>query len=212
MKVSNEGIALIKKHEGLRLNAYPDPATGGEPWTIGYGTTSRAGVGPVTKGMKITEAQAEDMLRRALVVFEIGVKNALNRTPTQAQFDALVSFAYNVGVPAMSKSSVVKLYNSGNPEAAADALLKWNKAAGKVMSGLVSRRKAERALFLKAAPPVQEKPAAPIVPPIPAAPDPDADNRIVDNAPPPGHGIVRFVVLAAGAIVAAIVAIFFGGH
>ena len=149
MKTSEEGIAIIKKFEGLRLRAYPDPATGGDPWTIGYGTTSSAGVGKVTRGMTITQVQAESMLVRSLEAYEKAVLKALARTPTQHQFDALVSFAYNVGVTNMSRSSVVKYLNAGMVEKAAGAFMLWNKAAGRVMPGLTRRRAAERALFLK---------------------------------------------------------------
>ena len=149
MKTSPNGIALIKKYEGLRLKAYPDPGTGGEPWTIGYGTTSSAGVGKVTPGMVITRVQAESMLVRSLVAYEKGVLQALKNPPTQHQFDALVSFAYNVGVSNMSRSSVVKYLNAGQVEKAAGAFMLWNKAAGRVMPGLTKRRAAERELFLK---------------------------------------------------------------
>lgn len=149
MKTSPEGIALIKKFEGLRLKAYPDPATGGEPWTIGYGTTSSAGVGKIKRGMSITEPQAESMLIRSLASYELAVMHALNKPPAQHQFDALVSFAYNVGVTNMSRSSVVKYLNAGMVEKAAAAFLLWNKAAGRVMPGLTRRRAAERDLFSK---------------------------------------------------------------
>lgn len=149
MKTSQAGIDLIKAFEGLRLKAYPDPATGGEPWTIGYGTTTAAGVGKVTKGLTITQVQAESMLVRSLAAYEDGVKKALRVKPTQHQLDALVSFAYNVGVTNMSRSSVVKLLNAGEPEKAAGAFMLWNKAARKVMPGLTRRRAAERDLFLK---------------------------------------------------------------
>jgi lysozyme len=149
MKTSQAGIELIKKFEGKRLKAYPDPATGGEPWTIGYGTTSSAGVGKVKKGMTITEAQAESMLVRSLTAYELSVTHALKTKPTQHQFDALVSFAYNVGPLNMSRSSVVKYMNAGMMEKAAGAFLLWNRAQGRVMAGLTRRRAAERELFLK---------------------------------------------------------------
>lgn len=149
MKTGPEGIALIKEYEGLRLTAYPDPATGGAPWTIGYGTTSSAGVGKVTKGMKISEVQAESMLVRSLEAYEQGVLKALKSPPTQHQMDALVSLAYNIGITNLSRSSVVKYLNAGDPTRAAMAFLLWNKAAGKVMPGLTRRRMAERDLFLK---------------------------------------------------------------
>ena len=149
MKTSQVGVDIIKFFEGLRLKAYPDPATGGEPWTIGYGTTSGAGVGKIKRGMTITAAQAESMLVRSLDAYELAVLKALSKLPTQHQLDALVSFAYNVGVANMSRSSVVKYLNAGEPQRAASAFLLWNKAAGRVMPGLTRRRAAERDLFLK---------------------------------------------------------------
>ena len=165
MKTGPEGIALIKKYEGLRLSSYPDPATGGEPWTIGYGTTSTAGVGKIKKGMSITEAQAESMLVRSLAAYELAVMHALSKPPTQHQFDALVSFAYNVGSTNMARSSVVKYLNVGMVEKAAGALMFWNKAASRTMPGLTRRRAAERELFLKpdavASAPPAGKPSAP---------------------------------------------------
>jgi len=165
MKTGPEGIALIKANEGLRLKAYPDPGTGGEPWTIGYGTTTAAGVGRVTKGMVISQVQAESMLVRALETYEAGVLKALKRTPGQHQFDAMVSLAYNIGIGKFASSSVVRFFNAGDVEKAAGAFLMWNKAAGKVLPGLVKRRKAERDLFLKpdavASAPPAGKPSAP---------------------------------------------------
>lgn len=158
MKTSQAGIDLIKSFEGKRLKAYPDPATGGEPWTIGYGTTTAAGVGKITKGMTITEVQAESMLVRSLVAYEDAVKKALRVKAGQHQFDALVSFAYNVGPLNMMRSSVIKYLNAGEPAKAAGAFMLWNKAAGRVMPGLTRRRAAERDLFLK---PVKAASAAP---------------------------------------------------
>jgi lysozyme len=208
VKTSDQGIALLKKHEGLRLKAYPDPASGGEPWTIGYGTTSSAGVGKITKGMTITHAQAEDMLRRSLVIYERGVVKALNRAPTQNQFDAIVSFAYNVGVPAMSKSSVIRHFNGGDIQKAADSFLLWNKAAGKIMPGLTRRRSEERALFLKAS----ATAAAPIPAPAPAPVPPPAPMPVPEPAAPkPGQSIARVVIIALGAIIAAAAAWVIGG-
>lgn len=149
MKTSQAGINLIKNFEGFRAKAYPDPATGGEPWTIGYGTTSSAGVGKVKRGMVITEVQAESMLVRSLQNYELAVTHALKKPVTQHQFDALVSFCYNVGPLNMSRSSVIKYINAGDPAKAAQAFMLWNKAAGRVMPGLTRRRAAERDLFLK---------------------------------------------------------------
>lgn len=153
MKTSEEGLALIKAHEGLRLKAYPDPGTGGEPFTVGYGTTSAAGVGKITRGMTITKVQAESMLVRSLEAYEKGVLAALTRTPTQNQFDAMVSLAYNIGVPRFQKSSVVRFHNAGFHDKAAAAFLMWTKsgkgAKRRVLPGLVKRRNAEHDLYLK---------------------------------------------------------------
>lgn len=149
MKTSAEGIEIIKKFEGCRLKAYPDPATGGEPWTIGYGTTSSAGVGKITKGMTISQVQAESMLVRSLDAYEQGVMRAISRKPTQHQFDAMVSLAYNIGIGAFTRSSVVRHFNGGFLDKAAAAFLMWTKAAGKTLPGLVKRRQAEHDLFLK---------------------------------------------------------------
>lgn len=149
MKTSPDGIEIIKAHEGLRLKAYPDPGTGGEPWTIGYGTTSSAGVGKITRGMTITKVQAESMLVRSLEAYEKGVLAALTRTPTQHQLDAMVSLAYNIGVPRFQTSSVVRFHNAGFHDKAAAAFLMWTKAAGKRLPGLVKRRNAEHDLYLK---------------------------------------------------------------
>ena len=142
MKISDAGIALIKSFEGLRLEAYPDPATGGDPWTIGYGHT-----GEVRPGMVITEAEAEQLLRQDIVQFEMCVNRLLQVTVTQGQFDALVSFAFNLGCANLRKSTLMRKLNAGDAEGAAAEFLVWNRAAGRVMAGLTRRREAERDLF-----------------------------------------------------------------
>ena len=139
-KINAKGLHLLKSFEGLRLTAYLD-AVG--VWTIGYGTTRG-----VKKGMKITEAQAEKLMKRDLVTFEAAVKKYVNVPLTSDQFSALVSFSYNVGVGAMSKSTLVRMLNQKNYKGAADQFLRWNKGGGRVLAGLTRRRKAERALFL----------------------------------------------------------------
>jgi lysozyme len=145
MKTSTQGIALIKSAEGLRLNAYPDPGTGGVPWTIGYGTTSG-----VTKGMVIDASQAEQMLQLDLVRFEKAIARLVTVPLNQHQFDALVSFAYNVGEGNFSSSTLLRLLNAGDYSAAAAQFSRWINAGGKIMPGLVKRRAAERTLFLVA--------------------------------------------------------------
>jgi lysozyme len=148
MKTNQAGIDLIKEFEGCKLEAYPDPATGGEPWTIGYGHTSNAGTPKVFKGLTITEDDAVDILRHDLEKFEHEVERVLVLKATGNQFAAMVSFCYNVGPGNFKSSSVLKRFNEGKLAEAADAFLKWNKAAGKVMKGLTRRREAEKVLFL----------------------------------------------------------------
>lgn len=150
MKTSQAGIDLICAFEGFRAKAYPDPATGGEPWTVGYGHTSAAGGLQVAKGLTITEKQGREILAMDLLKFEAAVAKLLKRIPSQNQFDAMVSLAFNIGPANFAKSSVLKWFNAGVFDLAADAFLKWNKAAGRVMAGLTRRRKAERDLFLRA--------------------------------------------------------------
>lgn len=144
MKTSNQGINLIKHFEGLELEAYPDPATGGEPYTIGYGHTGK----DVKLGMVITEERAEELLREDLERFEKHVEKKSDVELTQYQFDALVSFTYNVGPTNLSRSTLLKKLNECDFIGAANEFPRWNKAAGKVMRGLTNRRNAERLVFL----------------------------------------------------------------
>lgn len=148
MKVSEKGLELIKAHEGLRLTAYPDPATGGEPFTIGYGCTSAAGVCDVHKGMTITKEQAEEMLLKAIVHYEDVVRLHVTVPLTQEQFDACVSLCWNIGPANFKHSSVVRLLNERRYKEAADAFLMWDKAAHHVLPGLHHRRVAERNRFM----------------------------------------------------------------
>jgi len=143
MKTSQEGIDLIKRFEGCKLEAYPDPGTGHVPWTIGYGHT-----GPdVTQGLKISQGTAEILLRQDLAKFEDAVTKYAGKAH-QNQFDAMVSLCYNIGQGNFSKSSVARLHRNGQYTGAAAAFLLWNKAGGKILAGLVNRRKAERNLYL----------------------------------------------------------------
>ncbi|CAI1003581.1 TPA: lysozyme [Serratia fonticola] len=143
LKTSQRGIALIKSFESLELKAYPDPGTGGKPFTIGWGHTK--GVKP---GDRITEQQAETFLAEDLAVFELTVNSAVKVPVTQNQFDALVSLAFNIGGANFAGSTLVKKLNAGDPRGAADQFLRWKFADGKEMRGLVRRRAAERELFL----------------------------------------------------------------
>lgn len=136
MKISTTGINLIKKFEGCVLHAYKDPIG---KWTIGYGHT----VG-VKDGQWITQKQADTFLKNDLVIYENGVIKTGLKT-NQHQFDALVSFAYNCGV-----GSLKTLLNGRTMNEVSKALLLYNKAGGRVLQGLVNRRKAEKVLFDKA--------------------------------------------------------------
>ena len=138
MKTSQDGIDLIKKFEGCRLQAYKPVATE-KYYTIGYGH-----YGPDVKaGQMITHAQAEAYLRADLEKFENAV-NGTGRAFSQPEFDALVSFSYNCGA-----GSLRSLIKDRGKSQIADALLLYNKAGGRVLEGLTRRRKAERDLFLK---------------------------------------------------------------
>jgi GH24 family phage-related lysozyme (muramidase) len=146
--VSKAGLALIKSFEGLSLNAYPDPATGGEPWTVGFGAT-----GPgIHKGVVWTQAQADSRFADDVSRFADGVSALLGTAPTtQGQFDAMVSLAYNIGLGNFKESTLLRLHKEGHYSMAADQFPRWNKASGKVMAGLTRRREAEAALYRKAA-------------------------------------------------------------
>lgn len=145
MDTNKAGLDLIKSFEGLRLETYKCSA-GVD--TIGYGHTSAAGHPKVGKGMKITEAEAEQMLAHDLGKYEDAVEKGLKVTPTGNQFAAMVSLCYNVGPGNFAKSSVLKKINAGDIKGAAQSFLAWNKAAGKVLAGLTRRREAEKKLFL----------------------------------------------------------------
>lgn len=141
MKISDEGIKLIKEFEGTRLEAYVCPAG---VLTIGTGHT-----GPeVHLGLVISEDEATEFLRADLERFERCVESAVGQHVAQCEFDACVSLAFNIGCGAFGKSTLVRKIRSGDYAGAADEFLRWDKAAGKTMKGLTRRRQAERALFL----------------------------------------------------------------
>lgn len=140
-QTSPKGVDLIKRFEGLELKAYPDPGSGGEPYTIGYGHT-----GGVTPGMKIDQAQADAYLRGDLRRFERAV-SALAPKTTQNQFDALVSFAFNLGEGNLKSSTLLRKHNAGDYAGAKAEFARWNRASGKVMAGLTRRRAAEADLY-----------------------------------------------------------------
>ena len=145
MKMTKEGLALIKRFEGLRLDAYRD-AVG--VWTIGYGHTSVAGAPEVRAGLRISEADAHEILARDVETFARGVLDAVTVELSEQQFSALVSFAYNVGLGGFKRSSVLTAVNARDFEAVPRRLNLWTKAGDRVLPGLVRRRAAEGALFM----------------------------------------------------------------
>lgn len=142
MNVSPEGRRVLEYFEGRRNDAYPDPATGGEPITIGVGHT-----GPeVRLGMQWTEAQIDVALSADLKRFEEGVQFLTGVLP-QCQFDALVLFAFNVGIGNLTSSTLLRKVRTNDVAGAAHEFERWDKAAGSSMKGLRRRRAAERELF-----------------------------------------------------------------
>ncbi len=153
MKISAKGIALIHSFENCKLTAYPDPGSvDGRPWTIGWGST-----GPgIAKGVVWTQAQADAQFAKDLASFEAGVSQLLGGSATtQAQFDALVSFAYNVGLDidedtkaeGLGDSTLLRKHLAGDYTGAAAEFAKWNKNDGQVMNGLTRRRAEEAKLY-----------------------------------------------------------------
>lgn len=168
MRTSRAGLDLIKQFEGLELRAYRCPSG---IWTIGYGHTAKAGAPVPVAGMVITPERAEEILRADLGAYEAAVRKAITRQPTQAQFDAMVSLCFNIGPDGFARSSVLRLFNAGDMQAAADAFRLWNKSRGRVLRGLVRRREAERDLFLSEP---GDWPAPVTAPEPPRKPEPDA--------------------------------------
>lgn len=174
MKTSARGIKGIETFEGVILSAYPDPASPlgkaltankltmpkyrslinwqslkGDPWTIGAGWTGLVNGQKIEPGMAISQQTADDLLASELVKFEKEVLAMVKVPMTQGMFDALVSFAWNLGSNNLKQSRLLKYLNNGNKGLAAAEFLNWTKAGGKVMNGLVSRRKTEQSWFLE---------------------------------------------------------------
>lgn len=139
-KTGQRGVDLIKSFEGWEPKAYMCPAN---VLTIGYGST-----GPHVKpGMVITRERGETLLRADLARFEAAVTRQVTTAVSQNQYDAMVSLAFNIGISAFGKSSVLREVNARNFESAANKFALWNKGGGKVLPGLVRRRAAEAAMF-----------------------------------------------------------------
>lgn len=150
LKPSEAALSLIKSFEGLhklrgdgKVEAYPDPGTGGDPWTIGWGST-----GPgIKKGTVWTREMADARFEGDVNKFAAGVAHLVGKDTAQHEFDALVSFAYNVGLGALSKSTLLKKHNAGDKAGAAKEFGKWINAGGRPMKGLIRRREAEAKLY-----------------------------------------------------------------
>jgi lysozyme len=145
------GKALIKHFEGCAKKqpdgtfaAYPDPATGGDPWTIGWGATGA----DIVKDLVWTQAQCDKRFETDIALFAKRLAGLLTTGTTgKHQFDALLGFAYNVGVTNLRGSTLLRRHLAGETAAAKAEFHKWNKAAGKVMTGLTKRRAAEAELY-----------------------------------------------------------------
>lgn len=138
-----DALSLIKQFEGCKLDAYPDPGTGGDPWTIGWGAT---GAG-IRRGVRWTQAQADQRLAEDVAKFASGVDARLTGSTQARQRAALISFAYNVGLKALEGSTLLRRHNAGDYAGAAAEFGKWVNAGGKKLNGLVKRRAAEAAVY-----------------------------------------------------------------
>lgn len=139
MKISQEGIALIKKFEGCELTAYQCSAG---VWTIGYGHTKG-----IEEGMEITQQEAEDMLVEELHEYENYINDNVTAPLSQNQFDAMVSWVYNLGPANLKASTLLKVLNAGDYDGVPAQIKRWNKAGGVTLDGLIRRREAESLLF-----------------------------------------------------------------
>ncbi len=168
MKISSNGLAVMKHFEDCELEAYPDPGSelgkactarklpmrdyrqvpdwqklSGSPWTIGWGHTGRE----VKPGLVWHQAQADRVLLDDLARFETGVDKLVTISLKQGQFDALVSFSYNVGLEALKNSTLLEMVNNKRHDQALAQFARWNKSGGRVLKGLVRRRAAESWLW-----------------------------------------------------------------
>ena len=140
MNISEEGLSLIKKFEGLELEAYKCAAG---VWTLGYGHTAG-----VQEGDVWSEEQANEQLKIDMHVYAGYINDHVTCPLSQNQFDALVSWVYNLGPANLKASTMLKVLNSGDYEGVPAQIKRWNKAGGKVLEGLIRRREAEALLFV----------------------------------------------------------------
>tara|TARA_Y100000593_G_scaffold37439_1_gene72652 strand:+ start:1171 stop:1596 length:426 start_codon:yes stop_codon:yes gene_type:complete len=140
MKISNNGLDLVKHFEGLVLEAYKCPAG---VWTIGYGHTK-----DVQPGDSWSEDHADHMLEVEMEEYEKYINDLVEVELNQNQFDAMVSWVYNLGVGNLQSSTLLKVLNAGDYAGVPEQIMRWNKAGGKVLEGLTRRRQAEADLFV----------------------------------------------------------------
>lgn len=142
--ITFEDTQIIRGFEGYRNTAYPDPATGGDPWTIAWGLTGSW----VTPGLTLTDEECKQKFMERINSTCSKLDSLIKINVTKNQYIAVLSLTWNVGLGNLSSSTLLKKLNAGDYAGAADQFLVWNKAAGKVLDGLTKRREAERTLFL----------------------------------------------------------------
>ena len=139
MKISQEGLALIKKFEGCELEAYQCPAG---VWTIGFGS-----IKGVKEGDKINKDEANHLLEEEMIEYEGYINNLVKVPLKQYQFDALCAWVFNLGSGNLQESSLLRVLNDGKYDEVPQQIKRWNKANGEVLEGLIRRREAEALLF-----------------------------------------------------------------
>jgi lysozyme len=147
VKISNKGLGIIKQFEGCHLEPYRDPIG---LWTVGWGHLIGDGKTlPIEWFRRFTQEEADELLKKDLIRFERGVERLCPLNLTQPRFDALVSFAFNLGLGNLQISTLRSKHNRNDILGAAQEFLRWNKAGGKVFRGLTRRREAESNLYLQ---------------------------------------------------------------
>ncbi len=139
MNISQEGLSLIKKFEGCELEAYKCAAG---VWTKGYGSTKN-----VKEGDTLTQEEADELLLHEMDEYESYIKDNVTSDLDQNQFDALVSWVFNLGPSNLKASTMLKVVNAGDMKEVPAQIKRWNKANGKTLQGLIRRREAEALLF-----------------------------------------------------------------
>ncbi|WP_121118419.1 lysozyme [Croceibacterium ferulae] len=156
--IGDAGLRLIREFEGCAkrrsdgtVEAYPDPGTGGAPWTIGWGSTTDEDGKAITPGAVWAQERCDARFATHVAQFAEELAALLGESATgRNQFDALVSLAYNIGTQALASSTLLRMHLAGDHAGAAEQFGRWNRAGGRVLAGLVRRRAAETALYRRA--------------------------------------------------------------